>query len=130
MLLFQKQETKWSWCTLAGLVYVLNNIFPRYLKWNFADQLERIRVGWLCMHIIYEALYVPESEIYPPKTSVPREYHKVTQGNVNKYEPEPSSEPTMSLFCNTALYHLLNFDSGNTLLQIIATGNIYITNFI
>lgn len=120
--LFMKQETKWSWCTLAGLVYVLNNIFPRYLKWNFTDQLERIRVGWLCVHIIYEALCVPESEIYPPKTSVPRERPKITQEITNKFEPEPSSGPTMSLFCNTALYHLLNFDSGNTLLQIIATG--------
>lgn len=120
--LFMKQETKWSWCTLAGLVYVLNNIFPRYLKWNFADQLERIRVGWLCTRIIYEALNVPESEIYPPKTSVPREYPKMIQESVNKYEPQPSSDPTVSLFCNTALYHLLNFDSGNTLLQIIATG--------
>lgn len=105
-------------------MYVLNNIFPRYLKWNFADQLERIRVGWLCMHIIYEALNVPESEVYPPKTSVPRECPKMIQEDINKYEPEPSSGPTMSLFCNTALYNLLNFDSGNTLLQIIATGNI------
>ncbi|XP_075226625.1 nuclear pore complex protein Nup188 [Lycorma delicatula] len=114
LMLFKVEQVKVSWTALAGLMFVLRDVFPHYQTWYYVDLDERVEIGWLCIQLLHMSLNGSQEELSPPQTSVPK-----YSGGTN---PTPSSGPTFNLMANSCLYSLLNKDAGLTLIRIVATG--------
>jgi hypothetical protein len=105
-----------SWTALAGVQFVLRDVFPHYNQWIFSDERQRIHIEWLCLQIIACVLNVTPEEVYPPQTSVLKKMKN--QGN----EPSNCILPTKNLFANTVLYHLLNWEPAIALIHVVSIG--------
>lgn len=103
------------WSALAGLQFVLRDVFPHYNQWIFSDERQRIHIEWLCIQIISRVLNVTFDEISPPKKSV------LTEVDV-RGKLLPCILPSKNLFANTALYHLLNWEPAIALIHIVSIG--------
>lgn len=106
------------WSALAGLQFVLRDVFPHYNQWIFSDERQRIHIEWLCIQIISRALNVTIDEISPPKKSVLKEV------DIRNNQPLPCILPSKNLFANTALYHLLNWEPAIALIHVVSIGKI------
>ncbi|RZF48421.1 hypothetical protein LSTR_LSTR011374 [Laodelphax striatellus] len=109
--LFKVEATRVSWLSLAGLMFVLRDVFPHYQSWYFVDETERVEIGWLCLHILHMSLNGSKQQLQlPPEAAT------------NATAPAPSPGPTFNLIANTCLYSLLNKDAGIALIRIVALG--------
>ncbi|KAG8298913.1 hypothetical protein J6590_002881 [Homalodisca vitripennis] len=115
--LFELPSVFESWAALAGVQFVLRDVFPHYNQWIFADERQRIRIEWLCIQIIQCVLDVTLEEIYPPETSV------MTQVEGKGKQPLTCIMPTKNLFANTALHHLLNWEPAIALIHVVSLGD-------
>ncbi|XP_039288421.1 nucleoporin Nup188 isoform X2 [Nilaparvata lugens] len=115
--LFEVEETRVSWLSLAGLMFVLRDVLPHYQSWYFADESERVEVGWLCLQTLHMSLNGSKQQLSPPETSLPRD-----PCDPDTPAPVPSAGPTFNLIANTCLYSLLNKDAGIALIRIVALG--------
>uniref|UniRef100_A0A1B6KHK2 Nucleoporin Nup188 N-terminal subdomain III domain-containing protein n=1 Tax=Graphocephala atropunctata TaxID=36148 RepID=A0A1B6KHK2_9HEMI len=115
--LFELPSVYESWAALAGVQFVLRDVFPHYNQWIFADERQRIHIEWLCIQIIWCVLDVTLEEINPPETSV------MTQVEGKGKQPLTCILPTKNLFANTVLHHLLNWEPAIALIHIVSLGD-------
>lgn len=82
---------------LPGLVFILNEVFPRFQTWNYINEEEQVTVGAICMKIFHEFLMVED-----------------LKENRENFYP--------NLFRKLILHSVLYTPTGTALLKIVATG--------
>lgn len=102
-----------SWAALAGVQFVLRDVFPHYNQWIFSDERERIHIQWLSIQIICCVLDVTLEELTPAEKSVLKTNQHIS-----------CIVPTKNLFANTALHHLLNWEPAIALIHIVSLGEL------
>lgn len=100
-----------TWIALAGVQFVLRDVFPHYNQWTFSDERQRVRVQWLCIRIICRVLDVDLKDLIPAHKSIMKMDQNVAH-----------VVPTKNLFANMALHHLLNWEPSIALIHIVSLG--------
>ncbi|XP_046993537.1 nucleoporin Nup188 [Schistocerca americana] len=94
----EEKTYAYSELVLPGLIFILNEVFPRYQTWNYVSDCDQLSIGVTCMKVFHELLLVGE----------------VTNGPETTY---------LHLFRKLILHSVLHTPSGFALLKIVATGD-------
>ncbi|XP_066995388.2 nucleoporin Nup188 [Anabrus simplex] len=113
---------------LPGVVYVVEEVFPRYHNWGFSNERDYDHITLKCVGIFHEILtlqYVDGRDSEPIMDEEDLETGQTEENNKPEKMSEKNERESVSpllLLQKVILHNLIYMDSSSQLLRIIASG--------